>query len=377
MLDALRRHRLARQRSWATLDEVARGQVGLHSTDYASPWVSARVRLGHLDVAGYFERLQRGDGLVRINAHRNTLHLVVAEDVPLLLGVHGPRLVRQTLRQPPMHGQPEAALWATVDRMVEVAADGPVDMRALKAAIPELGDRHRFYLFLALGSGRLVRATAAHARSNRTTYAPLSTWLGGEVEPLPEAEAQRELVARHVSAYGPVCVDDISWWVPCAKRDARRALEDLGDRVVRVDGEGRTWWVAPEHLDAPAAEPPRVLLLPYEDPLAKCCIERGWYLSEAMLPWLFPHRLTEGWPPDGAQPDRSPRKTMSQGGEIRPSIWVDGRAVGRWELHGKGANLSVVHAVHAAVDPEALALVEAELGALDSWVRGVLGPACQ
>lgn len=374
MLHTLRRKRLARQHAFTTLDEVARGLVGLHSTDYASPWVSARARLGELDVAWAFDRLQRGEGLVRINAHRNTVHLVAASDVPLLLGVHGPRIVSQTLRQRGIKGQ-ESLAWSRVEALCEALADGPLDMRGIKQRAGDLGEYHRFVLYLALGTGRIVRATAPHARSNRTTYALRAQWLD-DTPLLPVEQALPELIARHVAAFGPVCVDDISWWVPCAKRDARTALEVLGDRVVSVEGEGRTWWVTPEHLDAPDEEPPRVLLLPYEDPLAKCCIERDWYMDEALLPWLFPHRGTDGWPPHGSEPDRSPRKGMSQKGEIRPSIWVDGRAVGRWELDGEGKKLRVVHRLVAEVDTEAQRLVEEELGRLDEWVRGTLGPAC-
>ena len=48
VLTSLRRKRLARQLDFTSLDEVARGLVGLHSTDYASPWVAARVRLGQV-----------------------------------------------------------------------------------------------------------------------------------------------------------------------------------------------------------------------------------------------------------------------------------------------------------------------------------------
>jgi len=321
-----------------------------------------------------FAALNSGDRLVRLNAFRNTVHVVHRDHLALVLRVTGPRLEKVAWTQPAVRELPRPQVEALVDALVASVQDEPLRMRDIKKAAPQLGDLARVALILAFSRGAVVRATASHARSNSTAYAPLDRWVGGfRPSDLSAEQALDELVRRYVGVFGPVTVDDVAWWVPCSKTEARRALGDLP----RVELDGRTHFLAQGDLaTATGLRPPaelEVRFLPYEDHFAKAYVHRSWFLDDELKPVLFPRLAKHAWPPECVPPPPT-HKGVNQSGEIRPSIWVDGRIVGRWEMERQGRALRVIHAV-LGEQPRAVAeRIEAERLRLETFVNHRLVP---
>ena len=79
---------------------------------------------------------------------------------------------------------------------------------------------------------------------------------GGNVFGWTADEAIRELIRRYVDSYGPVTVDDISWWTGFTKRRCRDALEGLDlEEVAVADWPGPLYRNAGDLIaDGPSTE---------------------------------------------------------------------------------------------------------------------------
>jgi hypothetical protein len=354
-LERLRAARLHQQRSAPDLDALVRASIGLHSTDYATPYLSARARVADFEAPAMFDRLNRGEGLVRVNAMRGTVHVVHALDLPVVAAATGAAVAATGRKAPALKGLSEAEIAAGVGAMCAALQDGPLTGNELKAALPSHAADLRSWLLVAMGSGEVLRADAAHARSNRTRYALTRQWVTGyEPAAMPAPEARRALLRRAVRAFGPLTVEDLAWWLPAPKREVLQALDSPD--LARLEVDGRAYWFEAALADAPA--PPReehgVWMLPYEDALLKAYLDRGWCLAPGLRDVLFPFLSSHWSPPDGAAPGPGPHKGANVSGEARPSIWWGGRVVGRWEERD-----GVVWQLHADIGAEGRAEVAA------------------
>jgi hypothetical protein len=221
LLERLRAARFYRQRTAVDIDALVRDSIGLHSTDYATPYLSAWARIDDFDPAALASRLNRADGLVRVNAMRNTVHVVHVDDLATILAACGPAaglVGRRTLK-----ALSDAEIDAGVAMLVGALADGPRSTNELKDALPSLGSDLRSWMLVAMGRGEVLRADAAHPRSNRTRYARTVDRVPG-YQPVPADKARRSLLLRAVAAFGPLTVDDLAWWLPAPKGEVVRAL---------------------------------------------------------------------------------------------------------------------------------------------------------
>ncbi|WP_137119806.1 DNA glycosylase AlkZ-like family protein [Segeticoccus rhizosphaerae] len=137
--------------------------------------------------------------------------------------------------------------------------------------------------------------------------------------------AHDELVRLHLGAYGPATRRDVAWWMGVRLRDVDRALDRLGDAVVRLTGPG-----AATYLDL--AEPPRggsdpgTVLLPEYDGLLLG------YEGPGRGRFLDPRHLPRIW--------------RRENGMFSPGLLHDGRVVGTWRMvnggHGHGSRVEVI-----------------------------------
>jgi hypothetical protein len=375
-LEALRLARLSKERrAVGTIDSLVRAHIGLHSTDYATPYLSIFARREGFDAAELTRRLNRGEGLVRVNAFRNTVHVVHTDDLAMVVAATGAACAAVGRRSPGLKGLSDAEIRAGVARIRGALEGGPLESNRLKAMVPELAADLRFWLFVAMGDGEVIRAETPHARSNRSRYALTRAWVPGfQGLDLPPVEARRVLIRRAVEAFGPLTEADLAWWVPAPKGEVARALAGLAPHLRAVDAEGGRYYYAAALADEPACrrEELGAWALPYEDSLLKGYFERSWLLAPGLREVLFPHSPVHWAPPNGVSPGPGPHGGVKATGEARPSLWWDGLVVGRWEEAAGG----VVWQLHADVGAEGRRAIEAEIGRLEGFLRGGLYPVC-
>ena len=340
---------------------IARTQLGLHSTDYWTPYLSVWARIGDYDAEGIFKSLNSGDRLLRLNAFRTTVHVVHTDNLSLVILATRSAFYKKIRQHPDIKQLGDDEIEELMEIVLTTLKDGPKTMREIKKLVPQYARQIRPLFHLAATSGRVVRATASHARSTTTAYALLEKWIKGfTLEDMSEEEAVNQMTHRYIDRFGPASVDDISWWLSITKARARTAVEAFEDDVVEVDVGGAKKMMTPKDLELAASleAPPEpvIWLLPYEDHLPKAFIDRSWYLSEDMKSYVFPKLREHYWPPECLPPPSDVKVTgaTNASGEIRPTIWVNGEVVGRWESESKERNYvvsyNILEKVHAKYD---------------------------
>jgi len=327
------RHRLADRVT--TVEEAARAMVGLHSSDPATVYLSARARVSgmkqdDLEAALYDQRT-----VVRILGMRRTMFVVPVELAPLLhfsstvalMAAERRRLVRM-VEDAGIARDGEAWVDDTTKRTLSAlrARDEAVATDLTKD-VPELGEKITFYkkdgsvsatvgmstrvLFLLAAEGKIVRGRPKGSWvSSLYRWAPMEQWVGRPLEEMTRPEAQADLLRLWLAAFGPGTELDMKWWTGWPVTQVRAALAAIG--AVKVEVESGRAYLLPGDLDPVAPPPHWVSLLPGLDPTTMGWKEREWYLG--------PH---------------APR-LFDRNGNAGQTVWVNGRVVGGWGQRATG-----------------------------------------
>jgi hypothetical protein len=341
--------------------EVARGLVGLHATDPATVFLSARARgvdADALDRALYEER-----SVLRMIGMRRTLFVLPLDVAGVVQAACTESILAASRRRyakliegAGIASDGEAWLdQARVDTLRALEMRGEAYASELSADVPLLREKVHFgegkswasstgmtswVLFLLAAEGRVVRGRPRGAwTSSQWRWAPAESWLE---QPLPRLEpeaARSELATRWLAAFGPATVADLKWWTGWTLAQTRAALEAV--EVVEVDLDGAAGMLPAGDLEPEPAPEPWVAFLPSLDPTVMGWKERDWYLGEH-APALF---------------DRN--------GNAGPTVWWNGRIVGGWAGRKDG---EVVFRLLEDVGAEAARAVEAEAERLQAWL---------
>jgi len=333
--------------------EVAKAQLGLHSTDYWTPYFSVWARIGNFDAKKMFESINNGKKLVRTHAFRTTLHVIHVDNLSLILSATGPALYKASrddkFRKVNLLSNQE--IENMLNRVKEALKDKPLQMSQLKQTIPDVAAHMRSVLVMLMAKGDVVRAKASHARSNLTSYALMNKWIDGlRLKLTDEDEAITELIERHIERFGPVSIDDIAWWLRITKTAVKISLQKLSDNVVHIElPQNEGYMVKSDYEIATSLEAPEkdmVWFLPYEDHFLKAFSNRSAYIGEEIQSKLFPADRRHYWPSNPDAPLLMPSKGVRATGEVRPSIWLNGKVVGRWEIDDDGEQKKIVASVY-------------------------------
>jgi hypothetical protein len=86
------------------------------------------------------------------------------------------------------------------------------------------------------------------------------------------------LIARYIRSYGPVTIDDISWWAGLTKQRCRVALQGLDIEEIQVDGWKGPLFQMTEPVSTPVADA-FVNALPLLDPYVQGYRDRDRFLE--------------------------------------------------------------------------------------------------
>lgn len=364
--------------------------MGLHATDPATVFLSARARVPGLTVAGLEAALYEDRHLVRMLAMRRTMFVVPVALVPVLQAactdaiaarLHT-RLVTELTKTELGDG---AAAW--LDRVLDatravVEARGHATGTQISDEVPDLRRTLRYgegkswggeititsqALTLLAAQGHLVRGRPKGTLiSSQYEWAATDRWLDAVPEHWPTEEARIELVRRWLAAFGPGTLEDLQWWTGWNKGQTKAVVAALGAEVVEVElDDGALALLLAEQADPVPPPAPWVALLPALDATAMGWKGRDFYLgaptSRSGGP-LGPVSRSGG--PLGLRP-----RLFDRNGNIGPTAWCDGRVVGGWAQRTDG---EVVVELLEDVGAEATAALEAEAEGVQAWLGGVV-----
>lgn len=361
------RHHLHPDHRAVSPAEAAGQQVGLHSSDPATVFLSTWARVADTSIGDIEGRLYGVQpSLHRVLGMRRTLFAVPDDLVPLMHHGCAKRLAPAERRR--LVGYLESQgitkrgeVW--LDRVMEatlatIADLGEAPAMEIRKHVPELrltitfGKGRKWggqvgvstrVLFLLATEGRIVRGR------------PRGTWISGQyrwtitesripggmpyVDP---AEARSRLLERWLMAYGPGTEADLRWWTGWPLRDVRKALGSLDVTEVEV-GNGPAF-VLTRDLEPTPRQEPWACLLPSLDSTVMGWRDRDWYLGNRSSP-LF---------------DRN--------GNAGPTVWWDGRVVGGWaQTTGGSIAYRLVEDIGSSGEDRVAELASA----LEAWIGQV------
>ena len=305
---------------------VARDLVGVQAQVLSSAALSIALRSG-----GHVEATSEGLAkrrLLRLWAHRGTLHIFAADDVPTIVAVRRPM---EPWRRPAWlryFGVTETQMEQAIEAVGEILDDGVARTRAEMAAVME-AEHGKAFADLVRGSwgsflkqaGSRGYVAQAWTGDSSVAFVRPDRWLNDwRVE--DPATATREVVLRYFAAYGPATPRELNRWAGLTGSGLKPALQDIGDELTEVEVDGERGLVKTADLPEIEAAKPLpdggVRLLGPFDPFIVGAGLRGRLIPAAQLSRVS---RTAGW--------------------ISPVVLIDGAVAGVWSSAREGTRLRI------------------------------------
>jgi hypothetical protein len=238
--------------------------LAIQAQDPRAARLAIRARSSDVGAADVDRALDAGELLITWLC-RGTLHLVRAEDYPLLQALTTPQLITASDRRLAQEGVSPGQARRGVDLIERsLRDDGPQTGRELRqtvaaAGIPVAGQAMIHLLFRASLEGRIVRGPVHGGSEQR--YVLVAEQLPSAADAVARVTADRdralrELALRFLAGHAPATDRDLARWAGLPLRDARLGLSALGDRL-RVLQDGLVSLTGAPQVAAPP--PPRLL----------------------------------------------------------------------------------------------------------------------
>ena len=317
--------------------DATRHLLAVQAQDPRGTRLAVRARTGDGHASSLDRALTDERSLVVTWVNRGTLHLIGAEDEPLLHALTTPQLRSTSDRRLRQEGVSPAASQRGIAAIVKaLGSSGPTtraELRAVleRARVPTAGQALVHVLFRATIDGLIIRGPMA---GREQAFVLRADWLG----PRPKVDRERglaELARRYLIGHGPADERDLARWAQLPLRDARAGLNAIASELDQYPGG---------LVDVPRNRgtglPPPRLLGPF-DPLLL-----GWRSRAFVVP-------------------EAESQVVTSNGIIRAIALVDGRAAGTWTMPSGRVDLALwkrpSRAVQSALERDAKA-VERYLG---------------
>lgn len=289
----------------ASPEEVAQRLLAVQAQDPRGARLAVRARTSGLVAEDVDRALSDDRSLVVSWFNRGTLHLVRAQDVPLLHALTTPQLHTANARRLSQEGVSPAQAERGTQVVVKALSDGPRTRSQLRdlvaaAGLPVAGQALVHLLMRTCLLGLAIRGPVI---GRDHAYVLVRDWLDVPLAPpLNRDAALAELARRYLVGHGPGGDRDLARWAGVSLGDARRGL--AGVRNLHDRGNGMLA-LSPS---APTGPPPPRLLGPF-DPLLLGWVDRTAVVGECS-------------------------NLVTTNGVFRPFALVEGRAAATWSLAG-------------------------------------------
>ena len=283
--------------------EIVRHLLAVQAQDPRGARLAVRARTAGGHSSAVDHALTKERSLVITWVNRGTLHLIAAEDEPLLHALTTPQLRTTSDRRLSQEGVSAAVAQRGVAAIAKaLSAEGPMTRAQIRAVldsarVPTAGQALVHVLFRATLDGLIVRGPII---GGEHAFALAADWLGQRPK-IDHDRALAELARRYLAGHGPADARDLAKWAQLPLRDARAGLAAIASELTE----------RPDSLldvrrdELPPLPPPR-LLGPF-DPLLL-----GWRSRELVL--------------DSAE------EIVTANGIIKAIALIDGRAAGTWTM---------------------------------------------
>lgn len=304
--ERMARHGFGERPARTAADAVAL-TTAIQAQDHPAARLGVRARSRGLREADVLDAESVDRSVVRTWLMRGTIHLVDSADLRWLVALIGPSIERKFATRWRQLGLTSSVLARCERALVDILADGPRTRAEIVAGLAQRGvvldspdPQAAAHVLVCASCSALVCRAADRGRT--ATFALLDDWVPSSPAGPRGDDALAELARRYFRAYSPATAADFATWSGMA---AGRAIALIRDELTPLDVYGRPGFRYGE------VEPGRGLrLLPAFDNYLIGYKDRGFI-------------------------DDARRAEVYVGGVIRPTVLLDGRVVGRWQLVDK------------------------------------------
>jgi hypothetical protein len=309
----LERHHLVRRAAKKDLARVVGEIGGVQAQVMSAAELQAAVRVD-CRVEDVRDALWRRKTLVKTWLMRGTLHLVPADDLPLLTAALRARSLRVRNSWLKYVGLTDLEFRALVEAISE-ALDGQVLTREELVEKVGRGRPEHFREVMKSGWGMILKPVARDgllcfgpSRGQSVTFVRPQQWLGAWRE-VDSDQALIEVARRYLRAYGPATKEDFTRWWGSWSGVGKAAWAGLAGELVAVMVEGR-------RADLLASDVQRI---------AKQRVEESVQLLPPFDPYLMGHSSR-----DHIVEAANLSKVSRTAGWISAVVLVDGKVAGTW-----------------------------------------------
>lgn len=247
---------------------------------------------------------------------RGTLHFASSRDVPWMLRLFAPRLLKTAIQRDRHLGLEDDAIRKAEGLFVKALKR---DGRLTRGEMYEVLEKGGMAVAGQLGYHLLYRAAwdgivclGAH-KGKQPTFELLEGRIASERE-LSNDQALAELAKRYFASHGPATMKDYVWWSGLKASDARAAIEGASPKLVSEEIGGKRYYMSkPSREDADAGG---VHLLPAFDEYLVGYADRSAMLGNAETQMML----------------RSGKIFFTHSnGIFLPVVVADGEVVGTWK----------------------------------------------
>lgn len=341
--DQLNRATLQRQlllrREPATVSDVVRRIVALQAQSPPAPYIALWNRIASLDL-DTVDQAFADRSLVKASLMRITLHAVDASDYPIFHAASTPllRAARLNDRRYRSSGLTTEDADGAVPRLLEFLETPRSKVELLDHLARDVSDEPRLWWALKTYAP-LVHAPTGRPWSfdSKTRYERAST-----LDRPPIDDAIRCLVRRYLGGFGPATIADFAQFSLQPMSVARPTFDAMRDELVtHTTIDGHELFDLPDAPDLPDPDtpaPPRLMAM--------------W--DSTLLAYRNRSRII----PDDHRPH-----VIRRNGDVLPTVLVDGRVAGVWNLGSDGIKIGALEPIDPdsweALDNEAHLLLDA------------------
>jgi hypothetical protein len=285
---------------------AARMVAGIQAQDGSAARLGVRARAANTTEAHVLAAIERRE-VVRTWLMRNTIHLVPADDARWMTALLGPMIRRrfETVRWPQLGLTPDV-LDAAAEVTPQILRGGALTRHEFAAALGEhgvaidAGEQAPTHVLVYVSAIGLTCRGADRGRD--ATFVLLDDWIGPVAAGPRGDDALAELARRYFAAYSPATPADFTTW---SGLPSSRAIALIRDELTPTDVYGQAGYRLGE------VEPGTgVRLLSAFDNYLVGYKRRAFIADER-------------------------RAEVYVGGIIRPTVLIDGRIAGRWQVARK------------------------------------------
>ncbi|MCK5046566.1 MAG: AlkZ family DNA glycosylase [Candidatus Heimdallarchaeota archaeon] len=305
---------------------ILKNHIGLHSTDYLTPYFSLWARVKKFDPADLFQAISKNKLAVRMRAFRRTVFVVHRENLEIIIGsmIHFlDKHKRNNIKDMEKMGMEKGTYERMKDDLIKLLRkEFPLSTSQIKKELSSKwsGEWVKASLHLLEFEGMIARIGQRYITDRTIKYGLFEDYIPElKRETFDTENSLKVLFRKYIQQFGPITVDDFSWWLPLTKTKTKNIIDSMKDDIEEFEFNSKHYMMLKDdykslmNFDDSKIDFPIVNFLPYEDHFPKAYTIRNWHLSEEIVPKLY-------------------KVGRMDWGQIRPSIWVNGEIKGRWEI---------------------------------------------